>query len=173
MYCVSNLHERNDRDVTASSSYNLNDGTVFKKQIDELNPPIIEEFRSNGGKVGGQFTGHNMLLLHTIGAKSHQPRVNPIGYMRDGDAFVIIASKAGAPTNPDWYHNILAHPEVELEVGTERFKAHATIPEREERAEVRFLLIACVSASRMRLCGVLGPAGFRLTIASVSSRWER
>ena len=130
---MSNLHERNDRDVISSSSYDLNDRNVFQKQMEELNPPIIEEFRSNGGKIGGQFTGHNMLLLHTIGAKSHQPRVNPLGYMIDGDAFVVIASKAGAPTNPDWYHNILAHPEVELEVGTERFKAHATIPEREER----------------------------------------
>jgi len=130
---MSNLHERNDRDVTASSSYDLNNRAVFKKQMEELNPPIIEEFRSHGGKVGGQFTGHNMLLLHTIGAKSHQPHVNPLGYMKDGDAFIIIASKGGAPTNPDWYHNLLAHPEVELEVGTERFKAHATIPEREER----------------------------------------
>jgi deazaflavin-dependent oxidoreductase (nitroreductase family) len=130
---MSHLHERNDRDVIASSSYNLNDRTVLKKQMEELNPPIIEEFRSNGGKIGGQFTGKNLLLLHTIGAKSHQPRVNPIGYMKDGNAFVIIASKGGAPTNPDWYHNLLAHPEVELEVGTERFKAHATLPEREER----------------------------------------
>jgi deazaflavin-dependent oxidoreductase (nitroreductase family) len=122
---MSHLHERNDRNVTASSSY--------KKQVDERNPLIIEEFRSNGGKLGGPFTGKNLLLLHTLGAKSHQPRINPLGYMKDGDAFVIIASKGGAPTNPDWYHNILAHPEVELEVGTERFKAHATIPEREER----------------------------------------
>lgn len=130
---MSNLYERNDRDVTASSSYDLNERSVFKKQMEDLNRPIIETFRSNGGKVGGQFADHNMLLLHTIGAKSHQLRVNPLGYMMDGDAFVIIASKGGAPTNPDWYHNILAHPEVELEVGTERFKAHATIPEREER----------------------------------------
>jgi deazaflavin-dependent oxidoreductase (nitroreductase family) len=122
---MSHLHERNDRNVTASSSY--------KKQVDERNPLVIEEFRSNGGKLGGPFTGKNLLLLHTLGAKSHQPRINPLGYMKDGDAFVIIASKGGAPTNPDWYHNLLAHPEVELEVGTERFKAHATIPEREER----------------------------------------
>jgi len=72
---MSHLYERNDRDVTASSSYNLNDRAVFKKQMEELNPPIIEEFRSNGGKVGGQFTGKNMLLLHTLGAKSHLTRV--------------------------------------------------------------------------------------------------
>lgn len=130
---MSNLHERNDRDVIASSSYDLNDRAVLKQQMEELNSPIIDEFRSNGGKIGGQFIGKNLLLLHTIGAKSRQPRVNPLGYMEDGDAFVIIASKGGAPTNPDWYHNILAHPDVELEVETERFKAHATIPEREER----------------------------------------
>ncbi|MBA2679525.1 MAG: nitroreductase family deazaflavin-dependent oxidoreductase [Ktedonobacteraceae bacterium] len=101
--------------------------------MDDLNPSIIEEFRSNGGKVGGPFAGKNMLLLQTIGVKSHQPRINPLGYMKDGDAFVVVASKGGAHTNPDWYHNILAHPEVWLEVGTERFKAHATIPERQER----------------------------------------
>lgn len=130
---MSHLHEQDDRDVIARSSYDLNNRVVFKKQMEELNTPIIEEFRSNGGKVGGQFAGGNMLLLHTIGAKSQQPRVNPVGYMQEGNAFIIIASKGGAPTNPDWYHNILAHPEVELEVGTERFKAHATIPEREER----------------------------------------
>jgi deazaflavin-dependent oxidoreductase (nitroreductase family) len=130
---MSNLHERSDRDVTAGSSFDLNNRAVLKKQMEELNTPIIEEFRSRGGKIGGQFTGKNLLLLHTIGAKSHQPRVNPVGYMKDGDAFVIVASKGGAPTNPDWYHNLLAHPEVELEVGTERFRAHATIPEGEER----------------------------------------
>ncbi|QBD83686.1 nitroreductase family deazaflavin-dependent oxidoreductase [Ktedonosporobacter rubrisoli] len=101
--------------------------------MEELNPPIIEDFRSNGGKVGGDFTSHNLLLLHTIGAKSQQPRVNPLCYIKDGDAFVIVGSKGGALTNPDWYYNILAHPEVELEVDTERFKARATIPEGEER----------------------------------------
>lgn len=130
---MSNSHEPNDQDVMASSSYDLNNRDMFKKQMDGLNPPIIEEFRSNSGKLGGPFAGHNALLLETIGAKSHQPRINPLGYMKDGDAFVIVASKGGAHTNPDWYHNILAYPEVWLEVGTERFKAHATIPEREER----------------------------------------
>jgi deazaflavin-dependent oxidoreductase (nitroreductase family) len=101
--------------------------------MEQMNPPIIEEFRANGGKVGGPFAGKSMLLLETIGAKSHQPRINPVGYMKEGDAFVVIASKGGAHTNPDWYHNILAHPEVWLEVGTERFRAHATVPEQEER----------------------------------------
>lgn len=130
---MSSSHELNDRDVTAASSYELNDRNAFKKQVDELNNPIIEEFRSNGGKIGGTFTGKNMLLLQTIGAKSNQPRINPLGYMKDGDAFVIIASKGGAPTNPDWYYNVQAHSDVWVEVGTERFRAHATIPERQER----------------------------------------
>ncbi len=99
----------------------------------DWNKQIIEEFRANGGKVGGQFSGANLLLLHTRGAKSNQPRINPLAYFKDGDNFVIIASKAGAPSNPDWYYNILAHPEVTIEVGTERFNAHATVPERQER----------------------------------------
>lgn len=100
------------------------------------NQQIIEEFHANGGKVGGQFAGSNLLLLNTIGAKSNQPRTNPLAYFKDGDNYVIIASKAGAPTNPDWYYNILAHPDITLEVGTERFKAHATVPERQERDRI-------------------------------------
>ncbi len=102
----------------------------------DWNTQIIEEFHANGGKVGGQFAGANLLLLHTRGAKSNQPRINPLAYFKEGDNFVIIASKAGAPSNPDWYYNILAHPEVTLEVGTERFNAYATVPEREERDRI-------------------------------------
>lgn len=130
---MSHIHERHDPDFFTSNWWEPNNREAFKKHMEEINPPVIEEFRSKGGKVGGQLTGKPLLLLHTIGARSHQPRVIPLGYMKDGDAFVIIASKGGAPTNPDWYHNLLAHPEVELEVDTERFKARATFPEREER----------------------------------------
>ena len=104
--------------------------------MNDWNGPIIEEFRANGGKVGGQFAGANLLLLHTRGAKSSQPRINPLGYVKDGDKFVIIASKGGAPTNPDWYYNILAHPEVSIEVGSERFDARASVPERQERDRI-------------------------------------
>jgi len=104
--------------------------------VNDWNTQIIEEFHANGGKVGGQFEGANLLLLHTLGAKSNQPRINPLAYVKDGDNLVIIASKAGAPTNPDWYYNILAHPDVTLEVGTESFKAHATVPERPERDRI-------------------------------------
>jgi len=104
--------------------------------VNDWNTQIIEEFHANGGKVGGQFEGANLLLLHTLGAKSNQPRINPLAYVKDGDNLVIIASKAGAPTNPDWYYNILAHPDVTLEVDTESFKAHATVPERPERDRI-------------------------------------
>ena len=102
----------------------------------DWNTQIIEEFHVNGGRVGGPFAGANLLLLHTRGAKSNQPRINPLAYFKNGDAFVVIASKGGAPSNPDWYYNLLAHPEVTLEVGTERFKAHATVPERQERDRI-------------------------------------
>lgn len=97
------------------------------------NERIIEEFRANGGKVGGPFAGSNLLLLHTRGARSNQPRINPLAYFKDGENYVIVASKGGAPTNPDWYYNLLTHPDVTLEVGTEQLKAHASFPERQER----------------------------------------
>jgi len=102
----------------------------------DFNKQIIEEFRANGGKVSGQFAGAPLLLLTTLGAKSNQPRINPLAYSKDGNNIVIIASKAGAPTNPDWYYNILAHPEVTVEVGTERFQARAVVPERQERDRI-------------------------------------
>ncbi len=98
-----------------------------------FNQAIIEEFRANGGKVSGQFAGAPLLLLTTIGAKSKQQRTNPLAYTKDDDNYLIIASKAGAPTNPDWYYNLVANPEVTLEVGSERFQARATVPEGEER----------------------------------------
>lgn len=100
------------------------------------NQQIIEEFHANGGKVGGQFAGASLLLLHTLGAKSNQERVHPLVYFKDNGHYVILASKGGAPTNPDWYHNILAHPDVTLEVGTEQFKAHATVAEGQERDRI-------------------------------------
>ena len=105
-------------------------------EFNNWNNQVIEEFHANGGKVGGRFANSNLLLLHTIGAKSNQERINPLGYVKDGDNYVIVASKGGLPTNPDWYYNILAHPDVSLEVGTEHFKAHATVPERQERDRI-------------------------------------
>jgi len=98
-----------------------------------FNQQIIEEFRANSGNVGGPFAGSTMLLLTTTGAKSGQPRISPLVYMADGDHMIIIASKGGAPTNPDWFYNLKANPVVTIERGTETFQARATIPEAAER----------------------------------------
>jgi deazaflavin-dependent oxidoreductase (nitroreductase family) len=99
----------------------------------DWNRQTIEVFRANGGKVGGMWEGRPLLLLTTTGAKSGQRRTNPVMYLRDGDRLLIFASKGGAPTNPDWYHNLVAHPEVTVEVGTETYEATATPLTGEER----------------------------------------
>jgi deazaflavin-dependent oxidoreductase (nitroreductase family) len=104
--------------------------------VNDWNKAIIDEFRANAGKVGGTFAGRTLLLLHTIGAKSGQERINPVAYVTDGDRLVIIASKGGAPTNPDWYYNILANPMVTVEVGTERLQAAAAIATEPERTRL-------------------------------------
>jgi len=93
---------------------------------DDFNAQIIKEFRENHGKVGGGFEGAPMLLLTTVGAKSGATRVNPMMYLADGERRYVFASKAGAPTNPDWYYNLLAHPEVSIEVGDQRVDVLAT-----------------------------------------------
>lgn len=102
----------------------------------DWNQKIIEEFRANQGKVGGPFENMNLLLLHTIGAKSGQPRINPVAYIKDGDQFVIAASKAGAPTHPDWYHNLVANAEVQVEVGADRFVAQTAVTDEPERTRL-------------------------------------
>lgn len=102
-------------------------------QMNEFNRRIIEEFRANGGKVGGQFASAPMLLLTTKGAKTGRSYTTPLVYSRDGERIVVIASKAGAPTNPDWYHNLLAHPIATVELGAERFQARAVATAGEER----------------------------------------
>ncbi len=84
----------------------------------DFNTKIIEEFRSNAGKVGGPFEGGTLLLLHHTGAKSGVERVSPLVYQPVGQSFAIFASKGGAPSNPDWYHNLVAHPDTTVEVGT-------------------------------------------------------
>lgn len=101
--------------------------------MNDWNTKIIEEFRANGGQVGGQFEGAPLLLLHTFGAKSGQERVNPVMYQPDGDRLVVFASKGGAPTSPDWFHNVVANPEVTAEVGTETVRLTARAAEGEER----------------------------------------
>ena len=99
----------------------------------DFNTKIIEEFRANAGKLGGPFAGAPMMLLTTTGAKSGMPRTTPLAYLPDGDRIVIFASKAGAPTNPDWYHNLRAHPEVTVEVGPDTRRMRASEATGEER----------------------------------------
>ena len=98
-----------------------------------FNEKLIDEFRANGGVVGGMFAGRPMMLLTTTGAKSGQTRTHPLVYTTDGDRMVIIASKGGADTNPDWYYNLRTNPEVTVEVGTETYRAQATITDGAER----------------------------------------
>jgi deazaflavin-dependent oxidoreductase (nitroreductase family) len=99
----------------------------------DFNSRLIEEYRATGGKVTGQFAGRPLLLLTTVGAKSGRSRTVPLAYTTDGDRLVLIASKGGAPTNPGWYHNLRAKPEVTVELGEETFRARATVTEGQER----------------------------------------
>jgi deazaflavin-dependent oxidoreductase (nitroreductase family) len=105
-------------------------------EVNDWNSKIIAEFRANGGRVGGQFEGAPLLILHTVGAKSGQERVNPVMYQAVGDDFAVFASKAGAPTNPDWYHNLLANPRVRAEIGTETIELTARVADSEERKRI-------------------------------------
>lgn len=98
-----------------------------------LNAQIIAEFRTHHGRVGGGFAGAPLLLLHTVGARSGQPRINPMMYLPDRERYLVFASKAGSDRNPDWYHNLLAHPDVRIEVGDELLTVHAAVLDAEER----------------------------------------
>lgn len=101
--------------------------------MSDVDRAIIAEFRSHGGRVGGPFEGTPVLLLSTTGAKSGELRTTPVLYLRDGERWVIFASKAGSPENPSWYHNLVATPTAEIEVGTEKFAVEATATSGEER----------------------------------------
>ena len=109
---------------------------MAERNVNHWNTQIIEEFRANEGKVGGPFAGGTLLLLTTTGAKSGLQRTNPLAYLAEGDRMFIFASKAGAPTNPDWYHNLVAHPTVTVEVGTEKFQARAVEITGKERDQI-------------------------------------
>ena len=102
----------------------------------DFNAKIIEEFRSNQGIVGGMFEGAPILLLHTVGAKSGQERVNPMMYQKVGHDYAVFASMAGAPNNPAWYHNLVAEPAVSIEVGADLVDVNARQTEGEERATI-------------------------------------
>ncbi len=113
--------------------------------MSDWNAKVIEEFRANGGKVGGPFEGATIILVHHIGARSGTERIAPLATvpLEDG-RYVIIASKAGAPTNPDWYHNLKAHPRVDVEVGTETFPVQAEELTGAERAEMWDRVVAAM-----------------------------
>ena len=107
-----------------------------RTERNERNRAIIEEFRANDGRVGGRFANSTLLLLSTIGAKSGETRINPLAYTTDGARWLVYASKAGAPTHPDWYHNLVANPMVTVEMGTEAFDATATPLQGDDRDRV-------------------------------------
>ena len=100
---------------------------------EDFNANVIEEFRANQGRVGGMFEQMPIVLLHHKGAKSGADRVNPVAYMKDGDRYVVFASKGGAPTHPGWFHNLMAHPETTIEVGAATLDVVASEAEGEER----------------------------------------
>ena len=104
--------------------------------MSDFNAQVIEEFRANDGKVGGNFEGAPLLLLHSIGAKSGEPRLHPVMYLKDGERYVVFASKAGAPTHPAWYHNLKANPETEIEVGADIIPVTAVEATGDERDEL-------------------------------------
>ena len=95
--------------------------------LNEWDRQITEEFRANGGNIGGQFAGVPLLLLTTTGAKSGKTRTSPLAYLSEGGHIYVFAGNRGAPTNPGWYHNLVARPDVTVEVGTEKFAARATV----------------------------------------------
>jgi deazaflavin-dependent oxidoreductase (nitroreductase family) len=102
--------------------------------MSDFNKEIIQEFRANDGKVGGMFEGMSLLLVHTTGAKSGQLRINPTAYIKDGENLIIAASKGGADSHPDWYHNLVSNPRVIVEVGSETISALAEVPSEPERS---------------------------------------
>jgi deazaflavin-dependent oxidoreductase (nitroreductase family) len=104
-----------------------------KTTFDSFNEQLIQDLRAHGGKAtSGPFVGGPLLIMTTVGARSGQLRENPLAYTRDGERYVVIASKGGAPTHPSWYHNLVANPDVTLEVLGERFPARARVAEGEE-----------------------------------------
>jgi deazaflavin-dependent oxidoreductase (nitroreductase family) len=105
--------------------------------INEINRDVIAQFRANAGRaVEGRFAGTDLLLLHHKGARSGEWRVNPLMYLRDGDRYVIFASRNGGPQHPHWYHNLVANPDVQVEVGSEKFAATAAVASGAERERV-------------------------------------
>lgn len=101
--------------------------------MSDFNARIIDEFRANAGKVGGPFEDGDLLLLHTTGARSGEERVNPLAYARQRDTYLVVGSAAGADRDPAWVHNVVAHPQVEAEVGTNTLALTASVVRGPER----------------------------------------
>ena len=105
--------------------------------MSDWNQKIIDEFRANDGRVGGRFEGRTLLLLHHRGARSGTERVNPLAYQDLGDGrWAVFGSKGGAPSNPDWYYNLIANPDASVEIGTERISVRARVAQGEERERI-------------------------------------
>lgn len=113
-----------------------------KNQMQDFNNGVIEEFRTNGGVVGGPFEGATLLLLTSTGRKSGQPRINPLAYFTVDDRIIIVGSKAGSDTNPDWVHNLRADPAAHIEVGTDAYDVTAHELPAEERAAIFDRIVA-------------------------------
>jgi deazaflavin-dependent oxidoreductase (nitroreductase family) len=105
-------------------------------EVGDFNSKIVAEFRANAGRVGGMFAGADLLLLHHTGARSGAERVSPLAYQRVGESYAVFASKAGAPGNPDWFHNLVAHPDTTVEVGTSTIHVTARVAESAEREAI-------------------------------------
>jgi deazaflavin-dependent oxidoreductase (nitroreductase family) len=93
--------------------------------MSDWNAGIITEFRKNRGKVGGMFEGAPLLLINHAGRRTRKIRINPVMYLKDGNRYLVFGSKGGADTHPDWYHNLKAHPDVQIEVGDQKIEVHA------------------------------------------------
>ncbi len=104
--------------------------------LNAWNTRVIDEFRASGGRVGGDFAGAPLLLLHTRGAKTNAERVNPMMYLEHGGRLFVFASKAGSDSNPDWFRNLVANPEVTVELDDETFAATAVVLQGEERDRI-------------------------------------
>ena len=109
---------------------------VERSDPNAFNDAVIQEFRANGGTIGGELAHMQLLLLTTIGARSGRPHTTPLAYHQEGDRYFVIASNGGAPTNPDWYHNLRIHPRTTVEIGTQTFEAIATVLDSDERHRV-------------------------------------
>ena len=114
--------------------------------MSDMNHRVIEEFRANDGKVGGYFADNKLLLLHTIGAKSGKQHVNPLVTYEDDGRLVVVASKGGAPSHPDWYYNILANPIVQVEYEADKFQAQAEVMDEPERTRLYEKMVSKMAA---------------------------